>query len=336
MRESSSFTAHHARHCPPPARVQNYAMITRLTYTSLSLRRDGMSRRSETWVAEKSTNGLRAVPVLGSKSLIRPGPPPTAAIFEGDEAAFLILSGGQNVLLGTDGHRPVFAVAISDDQAPEWAARGAGEFIDIRQCGAMMPATEAHLLAHARGMVHWHSRHGYCGVCGAPTLSKHNGHERQCANADCATSHFPRTDPAIIVLVYRDDVPGGACLMGRNPRFPVAMYSTLAGFLEPGETLEQCVEREVFEESGIECTDVQYLASQPWPFPSSLMLGFHARATSYDISFDTEELADCRWFSRDEILGMKEWLDADEGQLRLPRRDSIARWLIQEWLDGNV
>ena len=311
-------------------------MPVNLTYTTLSLRRDNMSRRSEEWLQTQRENGLHAVPVLGPRNLIRPGDSPSAAVFHGDDALALLESGGQFVLLGTDDHRPVFAVAVTENDAPFWAAKGEAEFIDIRQCGSLMPPKDAHLLAHARGMIHWHSRHGFCGVCGAPTISRHSGHERQCVNEDCGISHFPRTDPAIIVLVYRDDIPGGACLMGRNPRFPVAMYSTLAGFVEPGETLEQCVQREVFEESGIECDDVAYMASQPWPFPSSLMLGFHARATTYDICFDTEELIDCRWFSRDEMLSMREWLDADEGELRLPRRDSIARWLIQEWLDEKV
>ena len=113
------------------------------------------------------------------------------------------------------------------------------------------------------------------------------------------------------------------------------MYSTLAGFIEPGETMEQAVTREVFEESGIETTGVEYLASQPWPFPSSLMLGFHAKATSYDITIDKEELVDCQWFSRADVLGMKESLDAVGDEIRLPRKDSISRWLIQKWLDAD-
>lgn len=308
-----------------------------LTYTTLSLRRDNMSRRPPEWLAEKMAMGVGVVPVLGSNNLIVSGDSPRAQIFEGDQAHALLASSRQEILLGTDNHRPVFAVSIDETQAAEIVAMtgGAAEFVDLRQVGPFLPPADAHILAHARGMVYWHSRHGFCGVCGAPTESKHSGHERKCVNPDCGISHFPRTDPAIIVLVYRTDVPGGACLLGRHARWPFGMYSTLAGFVEPGETLEQAVSREVFEEAGIETTNVNYLASQPWPFPSSLMLGFHAEATSFDINIDDEELSDCRWFTRDELRGMKEWLDAKDDELRLPRKDSISRWLIQQWFDAE-
>ena len=310
-------------------------MSLRLTYTTLSLRRDNMSRKPAEWIAAQLSGGAGVVPVAGSKNLIAGGPTPHGVVFEGAQAQTIFETSTETVLLGTDDHKAVFAAAVNDATAAMLEAESGAQFIDIRQVGALLVPTEAHLLAHARGMIHWHSRHGFCGVCGAPTESRHAGHERHCLSTDCGTSHFPRTDPAIIVLVYRDDVPGGACLMGRNPRFPEGMYSTLAGFVEPGETLEQAVSREVFEESGIETTDVTYMASQPWPFPSSLMLGFHAKATSFDIDFDPNELADCRWFHRDEMTQMREWVDAAEGELRLPRRDSIARWLIQSWLDGG-
>ena len=308
-----------------------------LTYTTLSLRRDNMSRRPAEWLAEKMAAGVGVVPVLGSNNLIVTSDQPRAQIFEGDQAHALLASSRQEILLGTDDHRPVFAVSVDETQAAEIVAitGGAAEFVDLRQVGPFLPPADAHILAHARGMVYWHARHGFCGVCGAPTESKHSGHERKCINPDCGISHFPRTDPAIIVLVYRTDVPGGACLLGRHARWPFGMYSTLAGFVEPGETLEQAVSREVFEEAGIETTNVNYLASQPWPFPSSLMLGFHAEATSFDINIDDEELSDCRWFTRDDLHGMKEWLDAKDDEFRLPRKDSISRWLIQQWLDAD-
>jgi NAD+ diphosphatase len=308
-----------------------------LTYTTLSLRRDNMSRRPPEWLAEKMATGVGVVPVLGSSNLIISGETPRAQIFEGNQALALLEASHQEILLGTDDHRPVFAVSVDEGQAAEAVAMtgGAAEFVDLRQVGPFLPPADAHILAHARGMVYWHSRHGFCGVCGSPTESKHSGHERKCVNPDCAISHFPRTDPAIIVLVYRTDVPGGACLLGRHARWPFGMYSTLAGFVEPGETLEQAVSREVFEEAGIETTNVNYLASQPWPFPSSLMLGFHAEATSFDINIDDEELSDCRWFTRDDLRGMKEWLDAKDDEFRLPRRDSISRWLIQQWFDAE-
>lgn len=308
-----------------------------LTYTTLSLRRDNMSRRPPEWLAERMSAGFGVVPVFGAQNLVTGGDTPRAQIFEGDAAGIILKRGQQEVLLGTDDHKPVFAVAVDEPLARDATAmmNGAAEFMDLRQVGPFLPPADAHLLAHARGMIYWHSRHGHCGVCGAPTESRHSGHERTCVNPDCAISHFPRTDPAIIVLVYRTDIPGGACLLGRHARWPFGMFSTLAGFVEPGETLEQAVSREVFEESGVETANVRYMASQPWPFPSSLMLGFHAEATSYDITIDEEELSDCRWFTRDDIRGMKEWLDATENDTRLPRKDSISRWLIQQWFDAE-
>ncbi len=317
--------------------MQSFAMSLNLTYTTLSLRRDNMSRRPSEWLAARMAEGLGVVPVNRSKNLVVAGNAHRAMIFEGGAAHEILEACYQSVLLGTDEHKPVFAVAVDDALAEQiiTLTSGATEFVDLRNVGSFLPATEAHLLAHARGMIHWHSQHGHCGFCGAPTESRHSGHERICTNAACATSHFPRTDPAIIVLVHRTDIPGGACLLGRNPRWQFGMYSTLAGFVEPGETLEQAVSRDVFEEAGIETTKVDYLASQPWPFPSSLMLGFHALATSYDITIDPEELSDCRWFTRDEVRGMKEWLDAKDDDIRLPRRDSISRWLIQQWFDAG-
>ncbi len=306
-----------------------------LTYTTLSLRRDNMSRRPAEWLNERMAAGVGVVPVLDSLNLVTTGDAPRAQVFEGDAAREILRNGSQEILLGTDEHKPVFAVTIDAAFAEHILAmtEGSAEFTDLRSVGPFLPPADAHVLAHARGMAYWHARHGFCGVCGAPTKSLHSGHERKCVNPDCAISHFPRTDPAIIVLVHRTDIPGGACLLGRHARWPFGMYSTLAGFVEPGETLEQAVSREVFEESGIETTNVQYLASQPWPFPSSLMLGFHAEATSYDITIDEDELSDCRWFTRDDIRGMKEWLDAKEDDTRLPRKDSISRWLIQTWFD---
>jgi len=144
----------------------------------------------------------------------------------------------------------------------------------------------------------------------------------KCSNPDCATEHVPRTDPAVIMLVEHE----GKALLGRSPRFAEGMYSTLAGFVEPGESLEEAVAREVEEEAGVKISNVRYHSSQPWPFPSSIMLGFYATAETTDITIDREELADARWFSRAEMR------DFDGVNQRLPRADSIARRLIEDWL----
>ncbi len=310
-------------------------MPIHLSYTTITLRRDNMSRRPTDWVSSRAKKNIKAVAVHGQHNLIIDGNPPQAAIFEGETARALIDAGRQEILLGTEDDTPVFAVALDDKVAAKISTLAGpnATFMDLRQVGPRLTDAEGHVLAHARGMTYWHDRHGFCGVCGAPTESRHHGHERVCLNNDCGVSHFPRTDPAVIMLVSRDDIPGGACLLGSHARWSFGMYSTLAGFVEPGETLEQCVEREVFEESGIHTTDITYMASQPWPFPSSLMLGFRARATSYGIECDPEELKDAQWFTREQVLDMKEFADAKDDDTRLPRKDSISRWLIQTWLD---
>ncbi|WGF89698.1 NAD(+) diphosphatase [Marinivivus vitaminiproducens] len=220
--------------------------------------------------------------------------------------------------LGLDAEgRAVFSADVPED------ADLPGELLELRQVGTRMPSTEAGILAYARGLSHWHDRHRFCGRCGSRTDTAQAGHVRVCP--ECGLQHFPRTDPAIIVLVRKGD----RALLGRSPRFAPGMYSTLAGFVEPGESLESAVAREVFEETGVVVEDALYRSSQPWPFPSSLMLGFHAIAVTEDITIEQDELEDARWFTRDEMR------HPQEGGLRLPGVDSIARALIEDFLaDG--
>jgi NAD+ diphosphatase len=187
----------------------------------------------------------------------------------------------------------------------------------------MRPRGEGSLLAYARGLIYWHGRHRFCGVCGSPTLAFEGGHVRRCTNPACGSSHFPRTDPAVIMLV----TDGDRALVGRQAVWPKGMHSTLAGFVEPGESLEAAVAREVFEEAGIEVDQVRYHSSQPWPFPCSIMLGFYARARTTEIKLDQLELEDARWVERDWLLAHQ-----DDEDFRLPRLDSIARRLIEDWL----
>ncbi len=230
-------------------------------------------------------------------------------------------------LLGINGAHAFFAADLSAHEGPVLSPMvGRGEFVDLRSVGALMEAQEAALLAYARGMIHWHQRQRYCGDCGTPTDSRNGGHLRRCANPDCGRDHFPRTDPAVIMLVTRPGPEGGACLLGRQSRWPEGMVSTLAGFVDPGESLEEAVVREVGEETGVVVTDVAYQASQPWPFPSSLMLGFRARAETVKITLNRDELEDAGWFTRAQIG------DFEATGRRLPRPDSIARWLIEGWL----
>jgi NAD+ diphosphatase len=231
------------------------------------------------------------------------------------------------VLLGTLDGRTCFALELPVDETrvqellPDEAC-----FLDLRRNASLLSPHEAALLAYARAMLFWHRRHRFCGQCGAPTRSEEAGHLRVCTGGHCAAKHFPRTDPAIIVLTT--DPSGQRCLLGRQATWDRGMYSCLAGFVEPGESLEHAVVREVYEESGIHVAQVCYRSSQPWPFPSSLMLGFRAIARSEAIQRGDDELEDARWFTRvDLAAGYR------GGSLRIPNAVSIAYRLIEEWFD---
>lgn len=221
--------------------------------------------------------------------------------------------------LGETGGDALFAADLGRDAAP------GGRFVELRAVGAWLPLEEAGWLAYARALAFWHGRHRFCGVCGGPTVSTQGGHVRRCQL--CDAQHFPRSDPAVIVLITHDHpVHGERCLLARSTRFPAGLYSTLAGFVEPGESLEDTVRREVFEESGVEVVDLHYRSSQPWPFPASLMLGFRATAASDALEIDPEELVDAGWFTRAQLI------DPERRPVRLPNRDSIARHLVEDWL----
>lgn len=225
------------------------------------------------------------------------------------------------IFLGLWDGRPVFALDLGHHEEPQALLPGDGAaFADIRGLGGLLPAGEASILAYARGLIHWQSRTRFCGICGSPCRPRSAGHVMQCTG--CGTDHFPRSDPAVIMLVLRAD----RALLGHASRFPEGMYSTLAGFVEPGESLEEAVRREVAEEAGVMVGAVSYHSSQPWPFPQSLMLGFHAEGLSEEISFRDEELVDARWFTRAMCRA------PEAHGFRLPGPDSIARRLIEDWL----
>lgn len=240
----------------------------------------------------------------------------------------------ERFFLGLLQDQPLFAVDLS--ALPRDAAEavlGGGRFEDLRRVGPTLSATDAGILAYGRGLCFWHRTHRHCGRCGQATRIERAGHQRICTGPECATIHFPRTDPAIIVLVEHPDDGGRGprCLLGRSARFPARAFSTLAGFVEPGETLEQAVAREVYEESGIELDRIRYFGSQPWPFPASLMIGFHARARTTAIRLEDDEIVEADWFTAEALQSAGEW-DSDAA-LRLPRHDSIARMLIEDWLE---
>ena len=191
---------------------------------------------------------------------------------------------------------------------------------ELRPLAALLPAPESALLAYARGLSLWRARQRFCGVCGQPTRPIRGGHVLQCTNAQTRHEFFPRIDPAIIVLVS----DGERALLGRQASWPPGRYSTIAGFVEPGESLEDTVAREVQEETGVEVDEVRYLSSQPWPFPASLMLGFRATAGAQREIRRGTELEDVQWYSR---------ADLRSGRVLLPPPQAIAHRLIGSWLD---
>ena len=204
------------------------------------------------------------------------------------------------------------------------------KLIDLRSIavGGLLPPDQIAILAAAKALMHWHARRRFCSNCGAPAEVAVAGWRRDC-NA-CKAQHFPRTDPVVIMLA----VEGDACLLGRQPRFPKGMYSALAGFLEPGETIEAAVRREIREEANVACRAVQYFASQPWPFPASLMIGCFAEAESRDVEVDRVELEDARWFTREETKALLERRHP-EG-LMAPTRMAIAHQLLKHWAYKGV
>lgn len=226
------------------------------------------------------------------------------------------------VLLGLDGDgRAWFALAAD---AVEVAASGAPTRVDLRTAAGTWPLREATAFAQARAVLHWRARHRFCGACGGALDYERAGWLGRCMQ--CGLEHYPRTDPAVIVAVS----DGARLLLGRQASWPARRYSTLAGFVEPGETLEQTIVREVFEESGVRVRACRYLASQPWPFPSSLMLGFMAEAEPDEPRPNDEELEDARWFTRDEVGAALRGETRDAGLLLSPRL-SISRWLVECW-----
>jgi len=239
-----------------------------------------------------------------------------------------IEAGATLVLLGIGDGRAHFAIdATGADMAPDLDA----ELVDVRALAPAIPGGEAAILAEARSLIDWHARHRFCAQCGSPTAVASAGWVRRCP--DCKASHFPRTDPVVIMLAVRGD----RALLGRNRRRAGARFSCLAGFMEPGETPEEAVRREVREESGIRCGRVRYLASQPWPFPSSLMMGFLAEAVTEEITVDPEELAEARWFHRDEIREMVKRAATgpdDPTQVSVPAPIAIAHQICRRWSHG--
>ena len=282
--------------------------------------RSGEMRKDADWLDEALTHpDTRFVPVWGDHCLV--GGDPLQLVLLKRHQIENFLDTHNHIFLGLFHGKPAFAVAIKDDGSAPYPELG--EFQDLRYLGSVLSAGEANLAAHARGLVLWHASQQFCGKCGSSARPDAGGNSRRCANLECGREIFPRVDPAIIVLV----ADGDRCLLGRQTGWPDGRYSTIAGFVEPGESLEDAVRREVFEETNVRVAAVRYHSSQPWPFPSALMLGFVAEADSaitQEIRLNDGELEDARWFSRKELRS---------GFPKLPSRISIARRLVDGWID---
>lgn len=268
----------------------------------------------------------RVLPIFQEKNLVIGDDPVQPVILPLSRALALPERARGLTLLGILGGAPLFTADVSDsEQAPHIFA-GEGRFTELRTVLSQLDEEHATLLGYARAMTYWHSRHRYCGVCGAPTHIAEAGHVRTCRESACAAQIFPRTDPAVIVLA----VLGEKCLLGRQAAWPKGIYSPIAGFVEPGESLEEAAARELFEETGVRAGNMRYLASQSWPFPASLMVAFTAEAESESIDKGDEELEDARWFSREDIVAL-----CESGEMRMPMGRSISFRLLESWFDAK-
>jgi NAD+ diphosphatase len=280
-------------------------------------------RKDATWLGDALADPRTAlVPVWRARSLVQREAAACRAVFlDATHELRRTVADDELVLLGRFRDRACFAVEFAGESAPGPLA--GAQFEDLRAIGALLDSDEAGLLAYARAMVLWRARHRHCGTCGRPTRAASAGHVMQCTDPACSAEHFPRLDPAIIVLV----TDGQRALLGRQASWPAGRYSTIAGFVEPGESLEDAVAREVMEETSVEILDAVYHSSQPWPFPSSLMIGYTARASADAEPRADEELEDARWFTREDIAS---------GAAGLPPPQSISFRLIEDWYDSGA
>lgn len=303
-------------------------------YAGPYLEREAELRDDPAWLdAARADPSTLYVVARGTTHLIAGDPAPRIAFLKTGDPLLAGLDSEHAVLLGRFAGARCVLIDLSDLGEPsdvgalggadELAAGEALRFEELRPLSNMLPERDAALLAYTRGLAVWRARHRYCGTCGSRTMPQRAGHVLVCTSVSCGRQAFPRIDPAIIVLV----TDGERALLGRQANWPAGRYSTIAGFVEPGESLEDAVAREVFEETGVRIASAHYHSSQPWPFPSSLMVGFEAQAATLAITRRDAELEDARWFSRADIAA---------GTPMLPTATSISYRLIETWFDAGA
>ena len=295
------------------------------------LDRGEVERRNEEWLAAQASDpASRMLPMW---QLNVPVSAEHALTWMNPDDLLGLNAGKVPIFLGSLDGISHFVVDVSGMERGDIERDGL-TFEDARTTAEYMSSTDTGIVAQARAQLSWHGRHGFCAVCGKPTTIARGGQVRRCSpkeDGGCGTEHYPRTDPVVITVVH----DGEHCLLGQSRGRLVAMrrYSALAGFMDQGECIEEAVAREVMEEAGIQVGAVSYHSSQPWPFPSSLMIGCHAEAATTDIHFEPEEMADVQWFSREEV---RLALDERSEVLAIPGPTAIAHHLIRSWANGEV
>ncbi len=295
-------------------------------FAALELERWSESRDDAVWITTQfeSPDALFLVLRADARALAEPGNDSLHLL--GHDERRRVLADTPGTYLGTNDRGPYFMLRVDDAHAERTAAALGGEFVDLRSAGTHLHPFQAGLFAYAHAIGQWQVRTRYCAVCGSPIWLVAAGHRAHCTNPDCGADFFPRLDPAVIMIVTHGD----ACLLGRQASWSKGRYSTLAGFVEAGESLEDAVRREVHEESGIRVGECRYHSSQPWPFPSSLMLGFVARAESETIRVGAE-LEDAQWFTPDRLVR-----EIGDRTISVPSRLSVSWRLIEHWLQDTA
>jgi NAD+ diphosphatase len=283
-----------------------------IAFSGNPLERASYRRSDPAWLAAQAARGM-FLPFWQNRPFIA-----------ADRAGFMPgrAEWGRNlcVFLGLDGDQPLFAVDLPGENEP---ILDGGAFQEMRASAFVLPARDIAIAGQAKALLDWHKRHGFCPNCGNATDFADGGYRRTCSR--CGAEHFPRTDPVVIML----PIFGDECLVGRNQRFPHQLYSAFAGFVEPGESMEEAVRRELREEVNLQTGAVSYHATQPWPFPSSLMLGCYAQALSRDFQIDRHEIEDARWLTKDEVRARL--ANRIEDEMKLPVAIAIAHHLIKDW-----
>jgi NAD+ diphosphatase len=294
--------------------------MKRIAFSGNPLDRASYSRTDPAWLAAQRAAGL-FLPFWHNRPFVAGG----RAGFLPDRAEW---EDCLCVFLGLDGGQPLFALDVPGDTEP---VLDGGTFQDMRPAAFVLPARDTAIAGQAKALIDWHRRHGFCPNCGHATEFADGGYRRTCPR--CGTEHFPRTDPVVIMLpVFRNEDGGEECLIGRNKRFPPLLFSAFAGFVEPGESMEEAVRRELFEEVQLKVGEVSYHATQPWPFPSSLMLGCYARALNREFRIDGHEIEAARWLSKEEARARL--ANRIEDEMKLPVAIAIAHHLIRDWARG--